>query len=232
MLINGLVVFQVLILQIGAWGQAVFATDDNEAKSVAVEQWHEDAGSGVRFPVPFKIGRQKTTQQAQNLILSEVGVKIPVNAKVTTALYSERDLPFILVWKIEAKLAATLGDLAAMAAQVGELHGLSNWQFNQNRLRGTATVTFPSSSLGASLLVQLVDDGAVVLGYYYRDLTDAAQFASVAEGFTLTTAKVLRPKPRTLGLLFKDTDIYIILAIAGAFTMAALWFLGRRDRLP
>ncbi|MEN9834188.1 MAG: hypothetical protein RL011_381 [Pseudomonadota bacterium] len=244
MFANGLALIQALISwQIGALSQTVFASDLPSVKTSTPDpaparsptkslEWYEDRLAGVRFPLPFKVGRQKTTQQAQNLILSEAGVKLPANAKVTAALYAERDVPFLVVWKIDAKLAATLGDLAAMAAQVAELRGLSDWQFNQHRLRGTAQLTFPSTGLGASMLVQLVENGAVVVGYYYRDLADAALFQSVTDGFELTTAKVLRPKPRNLSLLFKDTDIYIVLLIAGVLTMALLWFLGRRHQLP
>lgn len=236
--INGLVLTCAVTILGGAgvWSQAVLA-DDASVSSIApatgaMTNWYEDQAAGVRFPLPFKIGREKTTQQAHNLILAEAGVKLPANATVTTALYGERDVPFILVWKIETKLAATLGDLASMAAQVGELRGLSDWQFNQYRLRGTATASFPATGLGASILVQLVEGGAVVVGYYYRDLADAALFQPIADGFELTSAKVLRPKPRTLSLLFKDTDIYIVLVIAGALTVSLLWFLGRRQRLP
>ncbi|MBM4252681.1 MAG: hypothetical protein FJ146_11970 [Deltaproteobacteria bacterium] len=240
---NGLVLTCALVMFGGGnvWCQAVLADDSSTSSGATAatvtamasdQSWHEDQTAGVKFPLPFKIGREKTTQQAHNLILAEAGVKLPANATVTSALYGERDVPFVLVWKIETKLAATLGDLAAMAAQVGELRGLNDWQFNQYRLRGTATATFPATGLGASMLVQLVEGGAVVVGYYYRDLADAALFQAIADGFELTSAKVLRPKPRTLSLLFQDKDIYIILLIAGAVTVSLLWFLGRRQRLP
>jgi hypothetical protein len=201
-----------------------------------VNSWYEDSIAGVRLRLPFAVAQSKTPQQAQNLIMSGSGLSIPAEAVVTSALYGEKGVPYLLIWRFKSDVTPTLGDIARMAAMLstnegagqGRADGLQDWQFDQSKLRGVATLTLPKAQLQARIMVQLVSDGAVYIAYYYVDKRDAHSFDRVIEGLTLTSAKILRPltvvsKRREL---WRDLAIAVsILLIIGGFTT---WYKLRR----
>ncbi|MCX6106148.1 MAG: hypothetical protein NTY08_09990 [Proteobacteria bacterium] len=201
-----------------------------------VNSLYEDSSAGVRLRLPFAVAKSKTPQQAQNLIMSGTGLSIPAEAVVTSALYSEQGVPYLLIWRFKSDVTPTLGDIARMAALLrtsegagqGRAGGLQDWQFDQSKLRGVATLTLPKAQLQARIMLQLVSDGAVFVAYYYVDKRDAQAFDRVIDGLTLTSAKILRPlavgsKRREL---WRDLAIALsILLIVGGFTT---WYKLRR----
>ena len=205
---------------------------------VPVNSWYEDTSAGVRLRLPFALAKSKTPQQAQNLMMSNTGLSLPADAVVTSALYSEQGVPYLLIWRFKTDVTPALGDIARMAAMLrasegpgqGRAEGLQDWQFDQTKLRGLATLTLPKARLQARLMVQLVSDGAVFIAYYYVDKRDAQAFDRVIEGLTLTSTKILRPL--VVGSerreLWRDLAIALpILLIIGGF---ATWYKFRRRR--
>ena len=200
--------------------------------------WYDDGRAGVRLRLPFAVAKSKTPEQAQNLIMSHTGVSLPADVVVTSALYSDAGVPYLLIWRVRSDVTPTLGDIARMAAKLrayegpggGRAEGLQDWHFDQTKLRGVASLTLPKVKLQARLMVQLVSDGAVFIAYYYADKRDALAFDKVTEGLTLTTAKILRPS--LLGSerrdLWRDVAIVLpILLIIGGFIT---WYKLRQRR--
>ena len=221
-----------LLVGAGVQYKTVFAA----GAFVPVNSWYEDSSAGVRLRLPFAVAQTKTPQQAQNLIMSNTGLSLPAEAVVTSAVYSEKGVPYLLIWRFKSDVTPTLGDIARMAAtlRTGEgpgqarAEGLKDWQFDQSKLRGLATFALPKAQLQARIMVQLVSDGAIFVGYYYADKRDAPVFDKMIEGLTLTTAKILRPL--VVGSerreLWRDVAIALsILLIIGGFTT---WYKLRR----
>ena len=200
---------------------------------VLAAKTHIDRSAGIKFLVPFKNARVLRGPQAPQT-KGQAGqadaASAPSQTLVSTAIYAPQNNPWLLITvhgaahRITRQLAdqlahPTQGAKAAQAWLGAEGHGLNNFSFDKQQLRGIGDLP-EERGLKSKILIQLVRDRVTVLRYNYRTTKDLDGWQTV-----LGSLKVGRLSKLSYQTLPEDAPVPALRWIAGALGLAALALL-------
>ena len=205
---------------------------------VLAAKTHIDRSAGIKFLVPFKNARVLRGPQAPQIQAQPQGqgqgqagaASAPTPTLVSTAIYAPQNNPWLLVTvhgaahRITRQLAdqlasPTQGAKTAQAWLGAEGHGLNNFSFDKQQLRGTGDLP-EERGLKSKIFIQLVKDRVTVLRYNYRTAKDLEGWQTV-----LSSLKVGRLSKLSYQTLPDEAPAPALRWIAGALGLAALALL-------